>query len=65
MTFLPISQRRHHQPLLGAQVLELVVEIDVGDGNHAGAVVIDVVRSIRSPVEACLVKEDASCGGKS
>ncbi len=51
---LPVGQRRHHQPLLRAQVLELVVEVDVGDGNHARTVVVDVVRRVRPPVEPCL-----------
>lgn len=50
----PVSEGRHHQPLLGTQVLELVVEVDIGDGNHASAVVVNVVRGIRPPVEARL-----------
>lgn len=51
----PVRERRHHQPLLGTQVLELVVEVDVGDGDNASPIVVDIVRRIGSPVEARLI----------
>lgn len=51
----PIGKRCNDQPFLGTQVLELVVEIHVCDRNDASAVIIDVVRRIRSPIESCLV----------
>lgn len=50
----PVGKRRDHQPLLGTQVLELVVEVDVGDGNHTRSIVVNVVCRVRPPVEPCL-----------
>lgn len=50
----PISKRRNHQTLLRPQVLELVVEVDVGDGNDTRTIVVDVVGRVRPPVETSL-----------
>ena len=57
---IPVGQWRHHEPFLRPQVLELVVEVDIGDGNNACSVVVDVIRRIGSPVEARLM---TSVGG--
>lgn len=52
--FVPVSEWGHHEPLLGTQILELIVEIDISNGNHAGAIIVDVIRRVWSPVEARL-----------
>ena len=51
-----VRERRDDQALLRPQILVLVVEVHVRDGDHRGAVAADVVRGARAPVEPRLLQ---------
>lgn len=61
---LPDGQRRQHESVRRARVLELVVEIFIiiGDGGHGGAITVDVARCAWRAEEPCLPVD--SNGGK-